>query len=262
MRDRPLPPDQKDESKQLDLKKSANRKELAVGSGASPIVLSPGVSGGSFHGMIAARAKASPYGGPAAANQFQQNLSQQDLERQSLDQQDTLQKSQNAAVEAANKPVVASAPQGSSSQTVTVQAETAEMAPAPSPAATPQPSTISRTGQDFATLSAAIAGKDKAQKITLPNGVGVLSVASEAGRSIALDTAGVLFLSEDDGKHWKPIQPQWTGRAVLVRARPVGTQAAALSAPQTMRFELVNDKLQTWASYDGNIWISETPAGK
>ena len=82
---------------------------------------------------------------------------------------------------------------------------------------------------------------------------GTSSVAERVGYS----TAGVLFLSEDDGKHWKPIQPQWTGRAVLVRARPVGTQAAALSAPQTMRFELVNDKLQTWISYDGKTWTQQ-----
>jgi hypothetical protein len=66
-----------------------------------------------------------------------------------------------------------------------------------------------------------------------------------------------MFLSVDGGKHWQPIQTQWTGRALLVRTRPVGTQAAALRAPQTMRFELVNDKLQTWISYDGKTWTQQ-----
>jgi hypothetical protein len=192
-----------------------------------------------------------------AANQFQQNLSQQDLERQSLDQQDALQKSQNAAVDAANKPVASGAAQGSSSQTVSVQAETAEMAPTPAAPATPQLSRIPLTGQNIAALSNTIAEKDKVQKMTLPNGLGVLSVASQGSCFIALDTAGAMFLSEDAGKHWQPIQTQWTGRALLVRTRPVGTQNGALRAPPTLRFELVNDKLQTWISYDGKIWTAQ-----
>ncbi len=248
-----LSPAEKDEAKQLDEKKSVNRRELAVGSAGAPIVIPPGMSGGSVHGMVAARAKASPFGGPAAANQFQQ----QNLAQQNVAQPNILQQSQSVAADAANKPVMAGAAPASASQTVTVQADTVEMSAAPAPAPPPQVSSIPPTGQSYEVSSAKIAGLSKTQKVTLPNGLEALSVASEAARSIALDTAGAMFLSEDSGKHWLAIHTQWTGRAILVRIPPVGTQAAALRAPQTMRFELVNDKLQTWISYDGKTWTQQ-----
>ena len=82
-------------------------------------------------------------------------------------------------------------------------------------------------------------------------------MASAPNRAIALDTAGALFLSEDGGKHWQPIPTQWTGRPVLVRTRPLRTQPSALAGVQIMRFELVNDKLQTWVSIDGKLWTAQ-----
>lgn len=248
---------EKDEAKQLNEKKSADRKELAVGTAGVPIVAPRGISENSVHGMMSARAKASPVGGPMAANQFQQNLAQQNLAQQS-----TLRQSQSVPADAANKPVTAGASGGSASQTVTVQAETEEKAAAQAPAPLPQLSSIPLTGQSYDASSTTNAELSRVQKITLPNRLAALSVASEVGRSVALDTAGAMFLSEDGGKHWQPIHTQWTGRALLVRTRPVGTQAAALRAPQTLRFELVNDKLQTWVSYDGKTWISEPLTGK
>jgi hypothetical protein len=105
-----------------------------------------------------------------------------------------------------------------------------------------------------------VADLKKSAKIVLPSGAGVLSSASVAGRTIVLDTAGALFVREDSKKHWQPVPAQWTGRAVLVRARP--TAGAAESAPtlafvQNPRFELVTDKLQTWVSVDGKTWTVE-----
>jgi hypothetical protein len=248
----PLPA-AKDKAKQLDEKKSVERRQLAVGSAGPPIVIPPGLSGGSIYGMVAARANGSPIGGPVAANQFQQ----QNMTQQNTAQQNALQQSRSVAADAANKPLIAGAAPASASQTVTVQADTVEMSAAPAPAPPPQVSSIPLTGQSYEVSSAEIAGLSKAQKITLPNGLGTLSVASEAGRSIALDTAGAMFLSEDTGKHWQPIHTQWTGRAILVRTWPVGTEGTALRAMQTMRFELVNDKLQTWISYDGKTWTQQ-----
>ena len=262
----PLPAE-KDEARLLDQKKSADRKELAVGTAGVPIVAPRGISENSVHGMMAARAKASGLGGPMAANQFQQNLTQQNLAQQNLAQQNvaqpsTLEQSGSVAADAANKPVTAGASRGSASQTVTVQAETKEMAAAPAAAPLPQVSSIPLRGQSYDVSSATTAGLSKVQKVTLPSGLEALSVAAEVGRSVALDAAGAMFLSEDGGKHWQPIQTQWTGHALLVRTRPVGTQAAALRAPETLRFELVNDKLQTWVSYDGKTWIPEPLTGK
>jgi hypothetical protein len=246
----------KDELKQLDEKKSVERRELAAGSAGAAIAISPGVSGGSAHGMVAARAKASPYDGPAAANQLQQ----QNVAQQNVAQQNTLKESQNVAADAANKPTVAGA---TPSQTVTVQADTVEMSVAPASAPAPQVSSVPVTGKNNEMLPPNIAALSKVKKITLPSGLGTLSVASGTDCSIALDAAGAMFLSEDGGKHWQPIQVQWTGRAILVRTMPVTIQtAAALQTPQTIRFELVNDKHQTWTSSDGKLWTPESPVEK
>jgi hypothetical protein len=100
----------------------------------------------------------------------------------------------------------------------------------------------------------------KAPKIVLPSGLGVLSSVSVAGRTIALDTAGTLFVGEDNKKHWQPVQMQWPGRAVLVRASPTPAQANSLSMQP--RFELVTDKLQTWVSADGKTWTAQPLPGK
>jgi hypothetical protein len=50
----------------------------------------------------------------------------------------------------------------------------------------------------------------------LPSHLPVLSVASNARRTLAIDTRNALFFSDDDGKHWKAIPSQWQGRAVKV----------------------------------------------
>ena len=192
-------------------------------------------------------------GGPVAANQFQQ----QNLAQQNITQQNSALQAQNVPADAANKPVMPSAALGAASETVTVQADKVEPLPTPAPAAPAQLSSVPLTGRDEGTLSPAIAKQKLSQKITLPSGLGVSSIASESDRSVALDSAGTLFLSEDGGKQWRSIQTQWTGRPLLVRTRPVGTQNGASRAPQTVRFELVNDKLQTWFSYDGKTWTAQ-----
>jgi Putative zinc-finger len=255
----------KEEAKQLDEKKAARQKDDAVQSGGASIALPPGVSGGSLgsvesagsvgslHGTISARAKGASIGGPVAANQFQQ----QNPAQQNITQQNSAMQAQNVPADAANKPVMPSAALGAASEAVTVQADKIEPLPTPAPAAPAQVSSFPLTGKNEGTLSPAIAKQKVMQKITLASGLGVLSVASGASRSIALDTAGTLFLSEDSGKQWQSIQTQWTGRPLLVRTRPVGTQNGASRAPQTMRFELVNDKLQTWFSYDGKTWTAQ-----
>jgi hypothetical protein len=257
-RDDIVPREDKEEAKQLDEKKSARQKDDAIQSGGASIALPAGVSAGSagslgsLHGTISARAKVSSIGGPVAANQFQQ----QNLAQQNITQQNSAMQAQNVPADA-NKPVMPSAALGAASETVTVQADRVEPLPTPTPAAPAQLSSVPLTGRNEGTLSPAIAKQKVMQKITLPSGLGVLSVASEASRSVALDTAGTLFLSEDSGKQWQSIQTQWTGRPLLVRTRPAGTQNGASRAPQTVRFELVNDKLQTWFSYDGKTWTAQ-----
>ena len=244
--------------KPLEEKKSVERNELAAVTGGASVALAPKPSEGSIHGTISARAKASAIGGPAAANQFQQqNLEQQNLAQQNLAQQNSMLKAQNVPADADNKGVQPRAAQRATSETVTVQADKSEPLPTPAPASAAPVFSIPLTDEYDGSLSSAGSKQKAIRKITLPSGLGVLASASEASRIVALDTAGALFLSEDGGKKWQTIQTQWTGRAMLVRTRPVGTDGGALRAPQTVRFELVNDKLQTWFSYDGKTWTAQ-----
>ncbi|MGD0858443.1 MAG: carboxypeptidase regulatory-like domain-containing protein [Terracidiphilus sp.] len=57
-------------------------------------------------------------------------------------------------------------------------------------------------------------------KYPLPSGLPVLSIAAQARLMVAIDTRNAVFLSRDDGRHWKAIRAQWQGRAV--RANLVG----------------------------------------
>jgi hypothetical protein len=57
-------------------------------------------------------------------------------------------------------------------------------------------------------------------KHPLPSRLPVLSIAAQARLMVAIDTRNAVFLSRDDGRHWKAIRAQWQGRAV--RANLVG----------------------------------------
>jgi len=50
--------------------------------------------------------------------------------------------------------------------------------------------------------------------LKLPSKKPVASSLVAAGRTLALDTAGALFLSNDAGKHWTAVAAQWSGKAV------------------------------------------------
>jgi hypothetical protein len=67
-------------------------------------------------------------------------------------------------------------------------------------------------------------GAEEAQvtqlKHPLPSRLPVLSMAAQARLMVAIDTRNAVFVSRDDGRHWKPIRAPWQGRAV--RADLVG----------------------------------------
>lgn len=270
----------KDASRDAEENKALLREGSVFGAGAPPTVLSPGVAGGAMHEAFAARAKSSPYGGPAANDQLQQqnavqqqnafqqqnaNRQQAPIQQPAMQPQDELLAAQNRNQSAADKKELDAAAAGATAESVTVQASTgAEAAKRPpAPAAAPQLSAVPGTGQSFARSSVAVGQLKKAPKVTLPNGAEALSVASAEKRIVAIDTSGALFLSEDNGGHWQPVPTQWTGRAVLVRNSPSGIQSAGLlPLTPTTRFELVNDKLQTWNSNDGKTWTAQSLPGK
>lgn len=107
--------------------------------------------------------------------------------------------------------------------------------------------------------------------IHLPSGLAAVSAAAADHRTLAIDQAGTLFLSEDSGKHWEIVTRQWTGRAVVVRTQmTANTEAASVTGasgsssggvgaaplPATF-FELLNDQNQVWLSTDGITWIGK-----
>lgn len=231
----------------LDEKKSVEQKDQSNQT-SSAMNASAGAAGGAMHGAFAARTKSSQVGGPMAQNQAQQ---------QNYMQQNALVQAQAPANEMLNKPLPpAAAPPvghpGATSESVEVQPS---QQAAPSPAR--QMATVSVTAENLEVARDAVS-KTKAAKAMLPSGLEAVSVATALQRTVAIDTAGGLFLSEDAGKHWQAVKTQWTGRAVLVRTPKAAADPGMLMKQQTPLFELRNDKLQTWLSLDGKTWTEQS----
>jgi hypothetical protein len=244
----------------------AKKSKMAVGADAPPIAVQPGLAGGSMHGAMIVRSQGRLPGG-LMANQPQPSEMQQNLIRQNpLPQQNLFQSRQNPNEPLRDQRVISGLAPASASETVTVEAQAAKAKPAP---AAPRPpdrlsygAVAAVSDRNLEVSSGATMQLKLAAKVALPNGAQALSVASGAGRTVAVDTSGALFLSEDQGKHWTPVATQWTGRAVLVHNLQAGTKDAALQVLPIARFELVNDKLQSWTSADGKTWTAETPSVK
>jgi hypothetical protein len=233
--------------------KATQRKDELAKKTDGLSAVSAEISDGAAQPSPTARAKAA-FGGPMAQNQMQQNNAQLQQQNYADEVRPT-----GTLSNSANKPAPASVPANAASEGVAVQAE-------------PQPALASKTPVTSAQLATAPLrsgsivvtekklGKTKEAQFTLPSGLGVLSQASLGSRRIALDTAGSLFFTEDSGQSWQPEKAQWTGRAVLVKARSSGQVTGTLLGQKAARFELVTDKLETWISTDGKTWTVEAPA--
>jgi len=165
------------------------------------------------------------------------------------------------------------APATSASSGPSAKSATAAAADAPAAASGETQESRDKSVSAFATFRGTQAfGSFTRPGIHLPSGLAVASLASANHRMLAIDTAGAAFLSGNGESAWHGVTPQWTGRAVLVRARtiqalgtapasvaePTGTTGASPSAPSAATvFELVNDKNQIWLSADGATWIAK-----
>jgi hypothetical protein len=101
--------------------------------------------------------------------------------------------------------------------------------------ALPQPSATSgaQTQQDAARLTLNCRNLTQLGSLQrpLPSRLAILSIVSQDHRVLAIDTHNALFLSEDDGQHWKPVPTQWSGHAVTVNlavARPASSPMEAV----------------------------------
>ncbi len=65
----------------------------------------------------------------------------------------------------------------------------------------------------------------------LPSGLPVASSVADLHRRVALDTQHALFLSDDDGRHWRPVPSPWPGHAIAVlMSTPATPHPAIISA--------------------------------
>jgi len=115
--------------------------------------------------------------------------------------------------------------QNASSETVTVDAATVESLPL-----------AARNTTNYATLAPGVV-----PPIKLPGKKPIASQLSSGNRSLALDTAGALFLSTDNGKHWRAIAPQWSGKAVQLAFAPSPARAY-INQPQPNQTQIISNQ--------------------
>lgn len=132
---------------------------------------------------------------------------------------------------------------------------------------------------DGAVLSASSfsgnAAQAKTAKAPLPSNRPAASTISNGVETLAVDSAGDLFISKDADAGWQRIEPQWTGKALRVTlALPTATTQPARRTSQSadtrsskrveavtpttaatrVGFDLVTDSGAVWSSPDGFVW--------
>lgn len=70
---------------------------------------------------------------------------------------------------------------------------------------------------------------------------------------LAVDSAGVLFVSGNSGKSWKAVKPQWAGKITDLVAPP------DVPEPGSAQFQLTTDSGAEWLSRDGRRWFPAAP---
>jgi len=119
------------------------------------------------------------------------------------------------------------------------------------------------------------AAQAKSARDLLPSRRFAASTISNGIETLAVDSAGDLFLSKDAGKSWQRITHQWTGKAIKVSlespasvahpvsrkamsagaiASTIGETATPAAVPPGAGFELRTDTGAIWSSPDGLIW--------
>jgi hypothetical protein len=115
----------------------------------------------------------------------------------------------------------------------------------------------------------------KSARAPLPSKRPAASTISNGLETLAVDSAGDLFLSKDAGMRWQRVTHQWTGKAVKVSlaspastTQPVPSKVRSTGATPTtsfetvtpaavapgVGFELTTDTGAIWSSPDGLVW--------
>ncbi len=101
----------------------------------------------------------------------------------------------------------------------------------------------------------------------LPSGLSPIYHLVVGGSQLSLDSNGSLFRSDDQGKHWHPIKPQWDGKAIELLGIPALTTAPGSgqgprseTAPEIYSAVLLKSSTALhWVSVDrGKTWKPST----
>jgi hypothetical protein len=119
------------------------------------------------------------------------------------------------------------------------------------------------------------AARVESARAPLPSKRFAVSTISNGVETLAVDSAGDLFLSKDGGKSWRGVAHQWTGKAVRVSLassssmrQPVSAKASSTggtastelepvtptAVPPGVGFELTSDTGASWSSSEGLVW--------
>ncbi|MGB7548711.1 MAG: hypothetical protein WBM14_13245 [Terracidiphilus sp.] len=101
----------------------------------------------------------------------------------------------------------------------------------------------------------------------LPSGLRTVSSLRVEGRTLALDAAGALFASEDNGRNWQRLATPWTGKALLLSrlpssasTHPGGNGTSDATSDGEAAVEVFCSTQERWISLDrGQTWKLATP---
>ena len=132
---------------------------------------------------------------------------------------------------------------GSTSQTVEVAASTMEV-------------TNATSGVSYAAVVPE--GHAKGSPQPLPSKLPAAITLENGGRTLAVDSAGALFVSKKAGARWKAVKHQWPGKIAALTVAPVDANKAKRSdtgsATAASTFQLTTESGAIWLSTDGVHW--------
>jgi hypothetical protein len=87
--------------------------------------------------------------------------------------------------------------------------------------------------------------------VSLPSRLVAVAMASIGKVTLAADSAGVLYRSDNETRKWKAVKAVWQGKVVELTSEP--------PASGTTEFRMKTDAGTVWLSRDGNRWFLTAP---
>jgi len=132
---------------------------------------------------------------------------------------------------------------GSTSQTVEVAASTME---------------ITNPAPEVSYAAQIPEGRAKGSPRPLPSKLPAAITLENGGRTLAVDSAGALFVSKNVGARWKAVKHQWPGKIAELTVTPADVNKAKRSDTGTTTaastFQLTTESGTVWLSADGVHW--------